>query len=69
MSSFRLDKTAHWAGKVSEQSGRDMKYWGEKSIEERLQAAWYLTCKAYGLDPEKPLRLDKTVFSMRKHPV
>lgn len=68
MSNYKLDRTAHWHGKVKDQAKHNAGYWKSKSIEERLASAWYLTCMAYGLDPDNPPRIDKTVFSSRKHP-
>jgi len=67
MAAYKLDRTAFWSGKVKDQEKRDVLYWKNKSVEERLAAAWYLTCMAYGLDPDNPPRMDKTVFSSRMH--
>ncbi len=59
MKEQRLDRTAFWAGSKKEQDARDAAYWKEKTVNERMQAAWYLTCKAYGIDPENPPKMER----------
>ena len=66
MNQYRLDKTFGLAQTFAE-ADNNRAYWLQKDVSERLSAAWYLICKAYGIDPENPPGLDKTVFSMRKH--
>ena len=39
----------------------------ETTKKQRLNEAWHLTCMAYGIDPENPPKMDKTVGSSRKH--
>ena len=68
MSDYKLDRNAHWAGKIEDQTRRNVQFWSKKTIEERLKASWYLTCMAYGIDPDNPPPMDKTKFSSRKHP-
>jgi hypothetical protein len=63
---FRLDKTA-FKVQTFKEADNDRAYWLSKTPAERLQAAWYLTCAAYGLDPNKKHRMDKTVYSVKKH--
>ncbi len=66
MTKYRLDKTYGKAQTFREaENNRD--YWLKKDVKERLHAAWYLTCMAYGYSLDDPPRLDKTIFSMRKH--
>lgn len=67
MSEYRLDRTKFSAGTKKDQDQRDTEYWSKQSVDERFRSAWYLTLMAYGLDPNNPPRMDKTVFSMRKH--
>lgn len=50
---------------VIEESYNHVSYWKNKSMKERLEAGFYLTCLMYGVDKHTPL--DKTVFSKRKH--
>lgn len=45
----------------------DKKFAKDVPLDERLRQAWYLTCMAYGIDPLDPPKMDKTVFSVRKH--
>ena len=65
---YRLDKS-YTKAQTFKEADNNLKYWKTKSVAERLSAAWYLTCLAYGLDPEKEHRLDPTVHSCREHPV
>ncbi|MEO6538236.1 MAG: hypothetical protein ABIT07_01640 [Ferruginibacter sp.] len=50
-----------------EEAENENRFSPETSLAERLGQAWYLTCMAYGIDPEQPPKMDKTIFSMRKH--
>jgi hypothetical protein len=63
---YRLDRTA-FKKQSSEEADDTLEYWLRQTPEERWRAAWYLTCAAYGIDPENPPKMDKTVFSARKH--
>jgi len=60
---FRMDKTAFKATNA-EDADDHVSEWRNKSLTERLNAAWFLIRHAYGAEAEKPM--DKTVFSMRK---
>jgi hypothetical protein len=64
---FRLDRQA-FSIQSFESASHQRDYWLSKSPAERLAAAWYLTCVAWGLRPEELPRLDRTLFSMRKQP-
>jgi len=68
MSDFKLDRSIHWAGSLKDQEKHNTKLWKNKSLEERIKSAWYITCMSYGLDPENPPKMNKNIFSMRKHP-
>lgn len=63
---YKLDRTAFKIQSHSE-ADNQKNYWLKKTPEERFRAAWYLTCSAYGIDPENPPKLDKTLFSVRKN--
>ena len=65
MSQPKLDRTKFRAGK-SEDQVNDRAYWLSQSPKERLGAAWYLICSAYGLEYRGDHKLDRTVFRMRK---
>jgi hypothetical protein len=66
MSEIRMDRTAFWAGKISDQTERNRVFWESKTLNERLAAAAYLNSIAYGYPLDSPPRLDRTVFSMGK---
>jgi len=61
---YRLDKTRFKRQTVKE-ADHQLQYWLGKTVEERLRAAWYLTCRAYGYDPEDPPTMDKQRFESR----
>ena len=62
----RLDKSKFRKGSV-EYIDDTRAYWLSKSPTERLQAAYFLILRTYGYSPDNPPRMDKTIFSMRKH--
>jgi hypothetical protein len=66
MNDIRLDRTAFWAGKISDQTERNRVFWSNKTLDERLAAAAYLNSIAYGYPLDSPPRLDRTAFSMGK---
>ena len=61
---YRMDKTAF---KIQTFEEADDHYgpWKNKSTGERLDAACYLICMAFKVKPST--KLDRTVFSKRKH--
>ena len=63
---YKMDKTI---GKLltHKEEEESKKFTDEVSLPERLRQAWFLTCMAYGIDPQHPPKIDKTIFSMRKH--
>ena len=65
---FKLDKTAFSMG-TFEHASHQLAYWKTQTLSKRLEAAWILTCQAYGIDPNNPPKMDKTYFRMRKHAV
>jgi len=60
-----LDRTAHFSGTFAEAEQRSAGF--DLSLEERMRWANRATKAALGLDPDKPVQFDKTVFSMRKN--
>lgn len=64
-SPYKLDKTAFQAMTAAEadEYQRDN---AKKSIEQRLEIAFYLTSIAYNFDMNNPPRMDKTIFSAKK---
>jgi hypothetical protein len=63
---MKLDRTAFRAGTYQELD-HNYDFWSQKSMAERLIAANYLNSVAFNFDIDNPPRMDKTVFSMRKH--
>ncbi len=63
---FKLDRTIG-KGQSHEQAADQSAYWKSKTVDERLAAAMYLNSIAYNFDVNNPPRLDKSVFSTRKH--
>jgi len=66
MKDYKLDRKA-FKIQTFEEADKTAEYWRSKTPQERFEAAYYLICQAYHIDPENPPRLDRTVFSMRKH--
>lgn len=65
---FKLDRTAFHAGTHSETESYYAKT-QPKTLKERLEAANYLNSIAFQFDLQNPPRMDRSVFSMRKHPM
>lgn len=61
---YPLDKTTFQAMTLGE-ADNHYRYWKDKSLKERLDAACYLINQFYGTTPQTPI--DKTVFTKRKH--
>jgi hypothetical protein len=63
---YRLDRTA-FSAQTFDSAANQRAYWLSKTPAERLAAAWYLVCAAWNLDMTVPQRMDRSIFSMRKH--
>lgn len=63
---YRLDRT-QFKMQSFEEADMQYDYWKKQSITERLRAATYLISVAFDFDLNHPPRLDRTIFSMRKH--
>ena len=63
---YKMDKTVGKAMTHNE-AEKEKLFPPVTTAKERLNEAWYLTCQAYGIDPENPPKMDKTVCSSRKH--
>ena len=66
VNSFRLDRSAFHMGTHAE-TERYHALNQPKTYTERLQTAAYLNSVAFQYDINNPPRLDRTVFSARKH--
>jgi hypothetical protein len=64
---YKLDRTAFKKRKHGDEMFENRLFWLSKSPIERLEAAYLLSLSAYGLDNQLVHRLDKSVFSKRKH--
>ncbi len=63
----RLDKSYFKKQSLAE-ADNNRSYWMSKSPYERLVAAYRLSLRAYGYDPNHPPAMDKTYFEKRKRP-
>ncbi len=63
---YKLDRTA-FSMHALEDNKPSIEYWKDKTLSERLAASFYLNSVAFNFDIENPPRMDRTVFSMRKH--
>lgn len=61
---YKLDKTFFQSMKV-EEADNHVGYWRNRTLEERLDAVFFLIHQFYGTTPQTPI--DKSVFSKRKH--
>jgi hypothetical protein len=60
-----MDKTTG-KGMTYKEAEKNKIFTAEISYSQRLAEAWYLTCMAYGIDPENPPRMEKNFTSSRK---
>ena len=63
---FKMDKTFGKAMSHAE-AEKEKLFPPGTSLKQRLNEAWYLTCIAYGLDPDYPPKFDRSIGSSRKH--
>lgn len=63
---YKLDKnfTIAQSAKEADKSNR---FPPSASLGKRLEESWMLTAHAYGIDPEDPPKMEKFLFSFRKH--
>lgn len=67
MKDFKMDRT-FFKAQTFKEAESDKKFKIDMPIGERLKEAWWLTCMAYGIDPENPPKMEKDFFLTRKHP-
>jgi len=63
---YRLDRTVFKA-QTAEEAADTGSYYKKLSVEERLKVAFYLNSIAYNYDVNNPPKMDKSVYSERKH--
>ncbi len=66
MNMYKLDKTIFTAQTHAE-AERNKIFSADVPLSERIKQSWYLTCMAYGIDPENPPKMVKELTGMRKH--
>jgi hypothetical protein len=62
---YKFDRTKFESFKAEDRKN-DYIFWSEKSLRERLEAAYYLNSVAFNFDPNDPPKMDKTIFEARK---
>lgn len=63
---YKLDKTVSTL-QTNAEAERGKIFEKDLPLGERLKQSWYLTCMAYGIDPENPPKIIKTLSEIRKH--
>ncbi|MDR3681905.1 MAG: hypothetical protein P4L41_18185 [Flavipsychrobacter sp.] len=66
MSDYKLDRTAFKMMTFEEADAQNI-FDKETPLAERLRQVYFLTSQAYGFPIDNPPKMDKTVFSSRKH--
>ena len=65
MRQYKLDRSA-FSASTFEEANNNYSYWQNKTLKERLEAAYYLITTAYNYSPQTPPELDRSYFTMRK---
>lgn len=61
----RMDKT-FFKKQSLQDADKNVAFWRMKTPSERLIAAYHLSLRVYGYDPENPPKMDKEHFEKRK---
>ncbi len=64
---YKLDKTVFKAQTFAE-AERSNVFEKSVSLSERLNQGWYLSAMVHGVDPYNPVKMEKRLVSIRKHP-
>ncbi|MCE7991449.1 MAG: hypothetical protein HEP71_05690 [Roseivirga sp.] len=62
---FSFDRSTFEATKAEDHKN-DLDFWKQKTVLERLRAAYYLNSIAFGFDAENEPGMDRTYFQARK---
>lgn len=62
-----LDRTIFEARNMEKDGNIDRKYWHDKTIEERMEAAAIVTAAAFREPDFLKKKVDRTIFASRKH--
>ncbi len=63
---YKLDKTAMKMQSFKEADMANI-FLPSETLMERLNQGWYLSAMAHGIDPYNPPKIQKHLFSFRKH--
>ncbi|AMS27379.1 hypothetical protein AEM51_10490 [Bacteroidetes bacterium UKL13-3] len=63
---YKLDRTA-FKIQTFEESNDDIAFWKSLTTQEIFEYGWLLTCQSFKIDALDELKLDRTVFEMRKN--
>ena len=63
---YPLDRT-YFKASTFQEADDHFTYWKQKTLKERLEAAYYLITSAYNLSSTDAYRIDKNYFTSRKH--
>ncbi|HPH22574.1 MAG TPA: hypothetical protein PLW32_01725 [Chitinophagaceae bacterium] len=62
-----LDRTVFEARNMEKDGNIDNNYWHNKTVEEKLQAAAIVTAAAFGEPDFLKKKVDRTIYTSRKH--
>ena len=62
-----LDRTIFEARNMEKDGNIDNHYWHDKTIEEKMEAAAIVTAAAFGEPDFLKKKVDRTIYSSRKH--
>lgn len=67
MKKMFLDRTVFEARNMEKDGNIDNNYWHDKTVEEKMQAAAIVTAAAFGEPDFLKKKVDRTIFTSRKH--
>jgi hypothetical protein len=62
----RVDKAKFTASRMEDQGNADFRYWFNKSVKDRLNAAAVMISVAYRIQDFLKVKVDRTIYSSRK---
>ena len=62
-----LDRTVFLVSNMEKDGNIDNNYWHNKTVEEKLQAAAIVTAAAFGEPDFLKKKVDRTIYTSRKH--
>lgn len=67
MKKMFLDRTVFEARNMEKDGNIDNNYWHDKTVEEKMEAAAIVTAAAFGEPDFLKKKVDRTIFTSRKH--